>query len=105
MLRITTLRLGGNAPAGSGPLAAIQAMNDAAAAAGKVAGARNVRWYFGNGGVVFVGDADTYASADALLTNQAFQVAFAKVLALGYVIAEDQFLLEAEKVMPFAAQS
>jgi hypothetical protein len=105
MLRITTLRLNGGAPSGTGPLAAIQALNDAAAAAGKVAGIRNLRWYFGNGGVVFVGESDTYASADALLADAGFQGAFAKVLALGYGIAEDHFLLEAAKVMPFTPQA
>ncbi len=102
MLRVTTLRISGNAPPAGGPLAAIQAMNDAAAAAAKVPGVSNLKWYFGNGGLVFVGESANYATADALLTNSGFQTAFRAVLALGYGIAEDLFFLEPAQVMPFA---
>jgi hypothetical protein len=71
---------------------------------GKLPGAGKISWYFGNGGIVTVGEADSYALADTILKTPAAHVAVAKVLSLGYSIADDQFLLEPAQVMPFAQQ-
>lgn len=104
MIRVTTWRATGNAPPGTAPTAGIQAMNELVAAARKVSGAGNVRWFFGNGGLVIVGEPESYAVADRILADPAVQVAGAKILALGIGIAEDLFLLEPERVAPFIPQ-
>ncbi len=104
MIRVTTFRATGNTPPGTPPTAGIQAMNEFVAAARKVQGAGNIRWLFGNGGIVIVGEADSYAVADKILGDPAVQAAGAKVFALGFGIAEDLFLLEPERVMPFVPQ-
>jgi len=70
----------------------------------KLPGAGRVRWYFGSGGVVTIGEPDNYAVADAILKTPAAQAAVAKVLAIGFSIVEDQFLLDPAQVMPFAEQ-
>ncbi len=104
MIRVTTFRATGNAPPGTGPGAGIQAMNEFVAAARKIQGAGNVRWFFGNGGIVIIGEPDSYAVADRILADKAVQVAGAKVFATGLGIVEDVHLLEPEKVMPFVPQ-
>ena len=108
MIRVTTLRQTGNAPPATGPAAGIAAaitpMNEFVAAARKVQGAGNVRWFFGDGGVVIIGEPESYAVADKILADQVVQAAGAKVFALGFAIAEDRFLLEPERAMPFLAQ-
>ena len=104
MIRLTTLRANGNAPADTPPTAGINAMNDFVAALKKVPGAGNVRWFIGNGGFVIIGEPDSYAAADKVLADPAVQAAGAKVFGLGLNIAEDIYLLEAQKVMPFLPQ-
>jgi hypothetical protein len=104
MLRVTTWRVT-NPQAGTTPAQAVQAWNEFVAALGRVRGTSDVRWFFGNGGIVTVGGADGYAVADAILADPGVQAAGAKVLALGYGIAEDLFLLEVQKVMPFMPQA
>ena len=104
MIRLTTLRATGNAPADIPPTAGIDAMNEFVAAVSKVPGAGSVRWFIGNGGFVVIGEPDSYAVADKILTDPAVQVAGAKVFGLGLNIAEDIYLLEAQKVMPFLPQ-
>ncbi len=104
MIRVTTWRATGNPPPDTPPTAAIDAMNGLVAAVSKVPGAGNVRWYFGNGGVVIIGEPDSYAVTDKILTDPAVQVAGAKVFGLGFGIAEDLYLLEPEKAMPFLPQ-
>lgn len=105
MLRVTTFRITGNPPPDTAPGAAVAAFNEFAGAAGKVAGAGTARWFFGNGGVVIVGEPANYAAADAILADSGVQAAGAKVFALGFGIAEDLFLLEAGKVMSFIPQT
>ena len=104
MIRLTTLRPTGNVPADTPPTAGINAMNEFVAAVSKVPGAGNVRWFIGNGGFVIIGEPDSYAVADKILTDPAVQVAGAKMFGLGLNIAEDLYLLEAQKVMPFLPQ-
>ncbi len=104
MIRVTTLRATGDAPPGTGPGAGIQAMNEFVAALRKVQGAGNVRWFFGNGGFVIIGEPESYAVADRILADKAVQAAGAKVFALGAAIAEDLYLLEPDKVIGFVPQ-
>ena len=104
MIRVTTLRPNGNAPANLPPTAGVDAMNEFVAALKNVPGAGNVRWFIGNGGFVIIGEPDGYAVADKILTDPAVQVAGAKVFGLGLNVAEDLYLLEAQKVMPFLPQ-
>ncbi len=104
MIRLTTLRPTGNVPADTPPTAGINAMNEFVAAVSKVPGAGNDRWFIGNGGLVIIGEPDSYAVADKILTDPAVQVAGAKMFGLGFGIAEDLYLLEPEKAMPFLPQ-
>jgi hypothetical protein len=104
MMRITTWRQNNPAPADSGPGAVVEAFNGAAAALGKVAGAGEVRWGFGNGGIVTVGFPTNYAAGDAVLKDAGVQAALIKVFALGINIAEDYFVLDPQQVMPFVPQ-
>ena len=105
MIRVTTWRATGNPPPDTPPTAIIEAMNGLAAAARKVPGAGNVRWFFGsNGGVVIIGEPENYAVTDKILADPAVQAAGAKVFALGLGIAEDLYLLEPERVLPFISQ-
>ena len=104
MIRVTTLRATGNAPAGTGPAAGVQAMNEFVAALKKLPGAGNVRWYFGNGGIVIIGEPESYAVADKILADPAVRAAGAKVFGLGFGIVEDVHLLEPEKALPFLPQ-
>ena len=101
MLRITTWRVSGATSPNLTPQAGVQAFNDMCAALEKLPGAGRVRWFFGSGGIVTVGEPESYAVADAILSTTSVQVPIAKVLALGYTIIEDQFLLEPAKVFPF----
>jgi hypothetical protein len=101
MLRITTWRQTGAPPPSLTPQTAMQTINEMCTALGKVPGAGQVRWFFGNGGIVTVGEPDSYAVADAILKTPLAQAAVAKVLALGYGLVDDQFLLEPSKVLPF----
>ena len=84
MIRVTTWRQVGNAPADASPGAVVTAFNEAAAALGKVSGAGDVKWGFGNGGIVTVGFPSNYAVADAILKDSGVQAALAKVFALGH---------------------
>ncbi len=104
MICLTTLRPNGSAPADTPPTAGINVMNEFVAAVSKVPGAGNVRWFIGNGGFVIIGEPDSYAVADKILADPAVQVAGAKVFGLGLNIAEDIYLLEAQKVLPFLPQ-
>lgn len=104
MIRVTTWRATGTGPPGTGPAAGIQSMNELVAAARKVPGAGDVRWFFGNGGIVTIGEPESYGVADKILADPAVQAAGAKILALGFGIAEDLFLLEPERVAPFIPQ-
>lgn len=79
----------------------MQAFNEMCAALEKIPGAGKVRWFFGTDGIVTVGEPQNYAVADAILKTPAAQLAIAKVLGLGYGLAEDRFLLEASQVLPF----
>jgi hypothetical protein len=101
MIRITTWRQTGNTPDDASPVAAVAAFNEVAEALGKVSGAGDVHWGFGNGGVVTVGTPSNYAVADAVLKDAGVQAAVIKVFALGFVIAEDYFVSDAQQVMPF----
>ncbi|MHB8685358.1 MAG: hypothetical protein ACYC9X_13660 [Dehalococcoidia bacterium] len=101
MLRITTWRLTGNAPADMTPQTAFQTINEMCGALSALPGAGRVRWFFGNGGIVIVGEPESYAVADTILKTPAAQVAVARVFALGYALVEDQFLLEPGQVMAF----
>ena len=101
MIRVTTWRQTGNIPDGASPVATVEAFNEAAAALGKVSGAGDVQWGFGNGGVVTVGSPSSYAVADAILKDSGVQAAVIKVFAQGFVIAEDFFVADAQQVMPF----
>ena len=101
MLRITTWRLTGTAAPNTTPQTAMQAINEMCATLAKVPGAGSIRWFFASGGIVTVGEPDSYAVADAILKHPAAQKAVAKVLGLGYSIVDDQFLLDPAKVVPF----
>ncbi len=101
MLRITTWRPTGPARNDVTQSMVIQTANEMCAALEKVPGAGKVRWYYGNGGIVTIGEPDNYGVADSILTSPAAQSAVARFLGLGFGIAEDQFLLEAARVMPF----
>lgn len=101
MLRITTWRNTGGPRPDVTPQMGLQAFQEMCAAIEKLPGARSVRFYFGGGGVITVGDAENYAVADAILKTPAAQIAVARVLSLGWGIVEDQFLLEPSQVLPF----
>ncbi|MBI5285654.1 MAG: hypothetical protein HY874_11225 [Chloroflexi bacterium] len=101
MLRITTWRMTGTPPQGTTPQVAFQAIQDMCNKLEKIPGTGRLRWYIGNQGVVTVGEPESYAVADAILKSKEAQAAIGKVFALGYSIAEDQFLLELSQVTPF----
>ena len=104
MIRITTWSVTGNAPDDASPAATVAAFNEAVAALSKVPGAGDVKWGFGNGGVVTVGFPSNYAVADAVLKDSGVQAAIIKVFALGWNIGEDFFVADAQQVMPFIPQ-
>ena len=104
MMRIITWRADGTAPADTAPVAAVAAFNELAAAVDKVSGAGDSRWGFGNGGIVFVSNYDSYGVNDDLLKDPGTQAAVIKVFALGLGIAEDHFIASADQVMPFLPQ-
>jgi hypothetical protein len=79
----------------------MQAFNDMCTTLGRVPGAGRVRFFLGDGGVVTVGEPESYRVADDILTSRDAQMAVARVLSIGYTIAEDHFLLEPAQVMPF----
>jgi hypothetical protein len=101
VLRIATYQLNPNAPSTTTPAVAIQAFNELVAALNKVKGVSNAAWYFGNGGIVVVGEGENYATSDAILADRGVQAAGGKVLALGYAIAEDLFLTDLKQVGAF----
>jgi hypothetical protein len=105
MLRITTWRMNGTPQANVTPQAAFQTIHDMCGALEKVPGARNIRWFIGSQGIVTVGEIENYAVADSILKSSAAQTAVAKVLALGYGIVDDQFLLDSSQVLPFTQAS
>ena len=107
MLRITTWRLTGTPSPDMTPQQAFQTVSDMCTALSALPGAGSIHWYFGHGGIVTVGTPESYAVADTILKTPAAQGAVAKVLALGYSIVDDQFLLEPTQVLPFtqAAQA
>ena len=101
MLRITTWRINGAPRADVTPQAGIQAFQQMCTELEKLPGAGRVRFYLGNNGVVTVGEPVSYAVADAILKTPSAQAVIGKVLALGYGIVEDHFLLEPTQVLPF----
>jgi hypothetical protein len=101
MLRITTWRINGNPRADVTPQAGIQAFQQMCSELERIPGAGKVRFFLGNGGVVTVGEPQSYAVADTILQSKAAQAAVGKVLSLGYGIVEDHFLLEPAQVIPF----
>ena len=105
MLRITEWKLTGTPPPDLTPAAGLQAFNDMCTALGKVPGIGTVRWFFGSGAIITVGEPANYASADTILTAPAAQAAIARVLGLGYSITGDQFLLDPGQVVPFMQQT
>jgi hypothetical protein len=105
MLRVTTWHVNPNASPDTTPAAAIQAFNEFVAACGRVRGAGSVRWFFGNGGIVTVGEPENYAVADAILADRGVQATGAKVLSLGYDIAQDLFLTDLKQVSTFIPQA
>jgi hypothetical protein len=104
MIRIPVWRQVGNAPPDAAPGAGITAFNEAVAVLRKVPGTGDVHWGFGNGGIVTVAFLNNYAAADAVLKDTAAQAAVAKVFALGFGIAEDNFVLDVQQVMAFVPQ-
>jgi hypothetical protein len=104
MIRITTWRQVGNAPPDAAPGAVITAFNEAAAVLRKVPGTSDVHWGFGQGGIVTVAVLANYAAADAVLKDAASQGAIANVFALGFGIAEDNFVLDLQQVTAFIPQ-
>jgi hypothetical protein len=105
MLRITTWRITGSPPPDATPLAGLDSFREMCSKLETIPGAGRIRFYLGNGGIVTVGEPRSYSVADDILTSRDAQMAVAKVLALGYGIAEDHFLLEPQQVMPFAEAS
>jgi hypothetical protein len=101
MLRITTWRMTGTPQQDSTPQTAIQTFKDMCATLERLPGAGRVRFFLGDGGIVTVGEPESYRVADDILTSRDAQIAVGKVLAMGYNIAEDHFLLEPAQVMPF----
>lgn len=104
MMRVIFWRQNVPPPPNTPPTAAINAMNEVAAAARKVPGAGDVHWGFGHGGFVTVGFPTSYAVADAILKDPGVQAAVAKLFALGIGIAEDIFVTTPEQMMPFVPQ-
>lgn len=81
---------------------ALEAAQEAAEAAKKVSGIRWVKVCLSGGDLVFVGENDNYAVADKLLADAGVQAAFARLGATyGYRPAGDEFLTDAEQVLPF----
>jgi hypothetical protein len=105
MLRITKWRVTGTPPADTTPMAAIQSFQEMCSKLEGIRGAGRIRFYLGDGGIVTVGEPESYGAADEILKSREAQMAVGRVLALGYNIVEDQFLLEPSQVMPFAEAS
>lgn len=101
MLRITTWRITGTPRADLTPQIGMQAFQQMCTELEKLPGAGRVRFYLGNGGVVTVGEPESYAVADTILKTPGAQAAVGKVLSLGYGLVEDHFLLEPSQVLPF----
>ena len=80
MLRITTWRITAAPPPDTTPMAAMQAFGDMCSTLERVQGAGRIRFYLGDGGIVTVGEPESYAVADSILTSRDAQVAVAKVL-------------------------
>ncbi len=104
MMRVITWRPNNPTPEGTAPGAAIDAFNELAAALGKVRGAGETHWGFGNGGIVTVSHYDSYAVVDDVLKDPGIQAAVIKVFGLGLGIAEDIFVATPQQVMPFLPQ-
>ena len=104
MIRITVWRQVGNPPPDAPPGALVNVFNEAVAVLRKVPGTGDVHWGFGLGGIVTVAFLTNYAAADAVLKDPAAQAAVAKVFALGVGIAEDNFVLDIQQVLPFVPQ-
>ena len=103
MLRITSWRIsGGPPPTQVTPQQLVQTVNEVCATLSKLQDNTPVRWYFGNGGIVIIGEPKNYASADTILQSKVAQAAIARMFALGYGLQEDQFLLDPAQVLPFA---
>lgn len=106
MLRITTWRMVGTPPPDLTPGQGLQAFQDLCTTIRKeIKGYGRLDFFFGNGGIVTVGEPDSYAAADAILQTPAVQGAVGKVLSLGYGIVDDQFLLAPSQVMPFTQRA
>lgn len=104
MLRITHWRMTGTPAPNLTPHVTMQAFQEMCTTLERVRGAGKVRFFFGDGGIVTVGEPENYAAADTLLTSREAQMAVGKVLQLGYGIHSDQFLLEPQVVRPFTEQ-
>ena len=101
MMRITYWHQVSPPPPNTPPTAIVSAFNEFVQAAKKVAGAGDVRWGFGGGGVVTVGFPSSFGVADAILKDPGVQVAGMKIFMLGIGIAQDMFATDPEQVMPF----
>jgi hypothetical protein len=81
---------------------ALEAAQQAAEAAKKVSGVRWVKVCLSSGELVFVGENDNYAAADAILGDAGVQAAFARLgQTYGYRPAGDEFLTDVEQILPF----
>ncbi len=101
MLRITTWRLTAPTSPETTPQTALKAFDEMCNTLGKIPGAGHVRYFFGSGGIVTVGEPENYAAADQILARPEAHTAVAKVLGLGYQIVDDQFWVEPRQVEPF----
>jgi hypothetical protein len=100
MLRITRLR--SNQPDPSRVLPALEVAREAAEVASKVPGVKRVAVYVGHGGITFAGEADGYATADRILSDQSCQRAFGRLITeYGYFVESDEFLNDPEQIYPF----
>jgi hypothetical protein len=105
MLRITTWRITGTPQPDTTPITAMQTFQEMCSKLERLPGAGRIRYFLGDGGIVTVGEPESYGVADAILASRDAQEAVARVLSLGYNIVEDHFLLEPKQVMPFAEAS
>src|SRR2546428_7066284 len=104
MIRITTWRQVQPSPVGTSPVAVIDAFRDLTQSLRRVPGAGDVQWGFGSGGIVTVGNVESYAVADAILKDSAVQAAGVKVFLLGIGIAVEVFVISPEQGMPVVPQ-
>ena len=81
---------------------ALEVAQEAAEAATKVSGVKWVKLCLSSGELVYIGENDNYAAADALLADAGVQAAFARLGGTyGYRPSGDEFLTEVSQVLPF----